>query len=551
MYVSGDVALSSKRAVLQTLLGLDCDELPSPDVQSHLTIRLPSSISRPFSAALFDSQLVHSPLTLDWNGSISNIAASLLSLLSPNSPKDHSEERSENILRLGRRQLASLRVEGHPYGESRVRALRRLLADGGGLPLLFPEHDVGFRYSGEGAAVFAGTRMGPSPRPAGAAEVSSVRGTHALLGGGHERGDSGNGVVSTPSSQSTPSPCLGTLRLGGRMPHFVLRPLRDESDDGADCQNSLVPSLSTVDLPDQIRSAMLSCVASKQRSSSAPFTIFGSRAETRSCRAGASLASVLVVSLQPSMAVYSGDRRRPDDGTVVPVEEVVRARWLSAAVDAQQAEVGGDSEVSPTAGKGAAGTNRSTPFRPVIVLTVSPPRRSSVPTAATPATATNMTMSMSVSSIKDLEAYLDHRISDRATSVTTISELVDAEARAAVAAEDKRLDLVATRFGSKSSDETFPAAGGDGEGFDTRAVVPEGPVLSMHAMDDGAGRLGKAFAAAGAEAVLLRPDGHIAWLGLGLSVGSKLGSCGQAGECSDPVLVQELRSALDTVYSRV
>eukprot|EP00903_Cladosiphon_okamuranus_P019518 g17949.t1 len=359
------------------------------------------------------NQLVHSPLTLDWNGAISNMAASLLSLLSLNNTEDRSE-RSEYILRLGRRQLASLRVEGHPYGESRIRALRRLLAEG-------------------------------------------------------------------------------------------------------------------VDLPDQIRRVMLSCAGSNLCVPSvAPFTGFGGRAETR-----ASLASVLVVSLPQSMEVYSGGSQRPDDGTVVPAAEVMRARWYRAVVAALEPGVGGDSEDAATAtatagtGNGAAGTNRRTPLWPIILLAVSPPRHASVSTAATPSITSNTTMS----SIKHLEAYLDHGNSDRAT-LATISELVDAEARAAVPAEGSQ----------ESTDERSNLV------FDRRCEVPKGPVLSMHAIDDGAGRLGKAFAAAGAEAILLRPDGHIAWLGL--NVGSKLGSCGQAGEHDDPVLVQELRSALDTVYSR-
>lgn len=73
----------------------------------------------------------------------------------------------------------------------------------------------------------------------------------------------------------------------------------------------------------------------------------------------------------------------------------------------------------------------------------------------------------------------------------------------------------------------------------------------MHGIDDSAGSLGKAFATAGAEAILLRPDGHIAWLGLGLgsAVGSNRGSDGERGECSDLALVRELRRALDTVYA--
>lgn len=488
-------------------------------------------------------QLVHSPLTLDWNSGISNVAASLLSsLLKTNDPEECSEERSENVLRLGRRQLENLREEGHPYGEARVRALRQLLADGGGLPLLFPDHDVGFRYSGEGAAVFAGERTGPRP--------ASVRSNLPPLRGGHERGDCSDCAVSCSHSRpsSSPSP-LDTLRLGGRMPHFVLRPSWDENVDKA-ASRDLVPSLSTVDLPDQIRGMLLSRPDSKVPSGE-HLGIFGSRVATGASRAEASLASVLIVSPLSSVAVHSGDRDRHDDSAVVSTVEAVSARWLSAAIAAQQPE-GDDSRGAATAGEGAAGTDRRTPFRPLIVLTVSQLCRASIPAAAAITTTTTTTTAV-VSSVKHLEAYLDHRSSIRTTPATS-SAHVDAEVGAALAAEgpqqsDERLSLYAKRLGSKSSDVSDLASDGDGKRSDTRAAVLGGQVLSMHAIDDGAGRLGKAFAAAGTEAVLLRPDGHIAWLGLGLGCGSKLGSRGEGEDWSDCVLVQELRGALDTVYT--
>lgn len=478
------------------------------------------------------------------------MAASLLSLLSAKkNPKERAEDRSEIVLRLGRRQLESLRNEGHPYGESRVRALRRLLADGGGLPLLFPDHDVGFRYNGEGAAIFAGTRtrIGSPPRPAGAAEASSERSSHPFLGGNQGQENGFNGAVSS-SSGSSP---LGMLRLGGRMPHFVLRPSWDDTIESAACNDSSVPVLSTVDLPDQIRGLLLSRSDSKLPSA-AHLAIFGSRVASGASRPGASLASVLVVSPLPSVAVHSGDRDEPDGGAVVPAAEAVSALWLSAAIAAQQPEVGGDSRIAATAGERGAEMGHLTPFRPLIVLTVSPPCCASIPTAATAITRTTTT-TKTMSSMKHLEAYLDHRSSTSTTPVTS-SEHLSAEARAAVATEgpqqsaDGRSNLAIKRLDSISSDATDAA--GDWKRSDTRVAVRGGQVLSMHAIDDSAGRLGKAFAAAGVEAVLLRPDGHIAWLGLRLGFGSKLGNRGERGGCGDTVpAAQELRSALDAVYS--
>ena len=53
-------------------------------------------------------------------------------------------------LRLARSPLASLEKEGHPAGELRLQQLRRLLKSGRGLPLFFPEHELGFRYEPAG-----------------------------------------------------------------------------------------------------------------------------------------------------------------------------------------------------------------------------------------------------------------------------------------------------------------------------------------------------------------------------------------------------------------
>ncbi|CBJ25915.1 Monooxygenase [Ectocarpus siliculosus] len=357
-------------------------------------------------------QLVRSPLTLNWGGGIRDMAASLLG---KTSAAESAEERSERILRLGRRQLESLREEGHPYGESRVRDLRRLLAEGGGLPLLFPEHDVGFTYGGHGAALLAASGgraagVGPPPtsrssRPLPAAGFSSRPPAVRRNGQGH--GDNTGAFRAAPCS----------IRLGGRMPHFFLRPPSSSS-------SSL---LSTVDLPDQIRGLLLDCFGSELSSATPEL---------------ASLASVLIV--------YSSER----DGMAMVGTDT---SWHSR-------------------------TSRSSPL---VVLTVSPPSPGSTVSSSISNDQHNTAITSPAPSIENLREYLDYR----------------------------------------------------------EEIVPTQPgwVLPMRAVDGSGGKLGEALAAARTEAVLLRPDGHIAWL-----APRRTGGTGK-GE-GDPALVGDLERALGAVY---
>ncbi|CAM9132737.1 unnamed protein product, partial [Hapterophycus canaliculatus] len=331
-------------------------------------------------------QLMRSPLTADWSGRMRGMAASLLPMDNGGIPAGEeeaqrrrlAEERSaEQILRLGRRQLKSLREEGHPFGESRVRALRRLLGEGGGLPLLFPEHDVGFSY--------------------------------------HDSTTTSSSSYSTPSSSGT------VLRLGCRMPHFVLKPpvsLQDGADgvhdQAAPCNENggdnidgelgegsrrtvkrpSAPSLSTVDLPDQIRGLLLH------------------RLGLRNPELSAAVAAAVVA---------------PDDDF---------SRSSTTPVDEQE-----DPAV-PSAGAPSDCRNASN--------------------SASSSNSANTAMTMPVpSSVEDLEAYFESPHEQEEETQQEMGTLV----------------------------------------------------LSMHAVDgSAAGNLGEAFVAVGAEAVLIRPDGHIAWL---------------------------------------
>lgn len=98
----------------------------------------------------------------------------------------------------------------------------------------------------------------------------------------------------------------------------------------------------------------------------------------------------------------------------------------------------------------------------------------------------------------------------------------------------------------QSADERLDLVGG-GESSGANGTV-QGQVLSMCAVDDNAGNLSKAFAAAETKAILLRPDGHIAWLARCQQLHLSSRSCDETGACNNPAGVKELRRALDAVY---
>ncbi|CAM9141189.1 unnamed protein product [Choristocarpus tenellus] len=123
---------------------------------------------------------------------------------------------ADAALQFGRRHLRSLKYPGHPYGELRLHLLRKLLAAGGSLPLLFPAHDVGFIYE-SGALVQPTARLNSAKR----------------------RQDDG---------EITP------LVTGGRMPHFPLAPATASVLQASQAFGERKDlCLTTVDLPDQLR----------------------------------------------------------------------------------------------------------------------------------------------------------------------------------------------------------------------------------------------------------------------------------------------------------
>ena len=107
------------------------------------------------------------------------------------------------LLAGGRRPLASLEKGGQPYGEACLHAARKILQDGASLPLLFPLHDLGFRYSAVGSSI---------------------------------------------EKRSTPDHLMTkTLCPGSRMPHLVLKVPGTQQQQGW---------ISTVDLADQLHVAL-------------------------------------------------------------------------------------------------------------------------------------------------------------------------------------------------------------------------------------------------------------------------------------------------------
>lgn len=133
----------------------------------------------------------------------------------------------EGMLAMGRRPLKALSAPGQPYGAACLKAARQVLADGAGLPLLFPHDDLGFCYNGP------------------------------LVQQQQQQNEEDGG---DPALMGFPLPAttdvLGRLDdvvVGGRMPYFVLAAGELQQDDGG-----LFPLVVSTDLAEQLH-LLLAC----------------------------------------------------------------------------------------------------------------------------------------------------------------------------------------------------------------------------------------------------------------------------------------------------
>lgn len=439
----------------------------------------PPSCLPPSPCPAFLWQLIWSPFTLNWSGGVSGLASSLWQYARGSSQSP--SENTENILRLGRLQLKSLRTEGHPYGDARVRSLRRLLAEGGGLPLLFPEHDIGFVYR-DGALV--------SGRQAEAATTEDREpisdGRDAVASGGFEA----CGAASSSSSSR-----YSGIRLGGRMPHFVLRPLDDgiaraRLGEGAEGSGVTTSSglLSTVDLPDQIRGVMLRSSVFGSPASSCPTpkgvgstqTVFSPSDRFDASRGG--LVSVLLVVASSDECACDNSGRDSVDAGAAGAVDTASVRWRRAAISAQ----------------------RNTPTAcPLVVMTVMPPR-AKIGNSRSGSTSDSCMMGE-----KGSEEGVGFDYVRRASTLVG-----DPDEPYILEAITSWEDLAPYMSGETSAADvdTSKAACNATLSLGRSSEWPEGIVMPMLAVDGSAGNIAKAFADADADAVLLRPDGHVAWV---------------------------------------
>jgi len=123
-----------------------------------------------------------------------------------------------SMLALGRRPLRSLDEAGQPYGAACLAKARKVLRDGAGLPLLFPQDDLGFRYSPRG-----------------------------IIG-------EDNGKI------------LTAIRVGGRLPHIWLQCVHPET-------GIHLGKVSTTDLADQLHLIALTNLHLPSPFSPTPFAI--------------------------------------------------------------------------------------------------------------------------------------------------------------------------------------------------------------------------------------------------------------------------------------
>eukprot|EP00953_Heterococcus_sp_UTEX-ZZ885_P010678 6231-Heterococcus_DN1.PRE.2 len=128
-------------------------------------------------------------------------------------------------LTLGRQHLSCLEKPGHPHGERLIAAAREVLNTGGGLPLLFPRHDIGFRY--------------------------------AVV----DNSSSSSGAQ--PSSNTAAVAGLTSIALGARMPHYVLELQQQQQ------QQQRGSLFSTVDIAAQAAA----CLPRDQQHSAGPLSV--------------------------------------------------------------------------------------------------------------------------------------------------------------------------------------------------------------------------------------------------------------------------------------
>jgi hypothetical protein len=117
-----------------------------------------------------------------------------------------------------------LEKPGHPHGERLIAAVREVLSTGGGLPLLFPRHDIGFRYAVD---------------------------------------NSNTSCAAQPSANTAAVAGLTSIALGARMPHYVLELQQQQQQQQRD---SL---FSTVDIAAQAAA----CLPRKQQHSAGPLSV--------------------------------------------------------------------------------------------------------------------------------------------------------------------------------------------------------------------------------------------------------------------------------------
>lgn len=447
---------------------------------------------------------MQSPLALNFSNGVSGMVSSIL----------RPQERSENILRLGRRQLANLRRPGHPYGDWRVRSLHQLLAEGGGLPLLFPEHDVGFAYShgaflpsqcvDKGASSAAEDRENGRVKPTGTLSAS----------------DEARGGDSSPHLR---------IKVGRRMPHLVLRSpatARFDNASGGASERSgksgtrggksrLRPSplpllLSTVDLPDQIRRVFLQSIHTR-------------RLDTGNEAARIGLTSVLIVPASDADGESAQKDRGGSQTSGVPIS--ASERWMTAAVSAQKAAPG-------RRGRLAGGPSCSSSPPPLIVLTVVPPNSGLVSDVRGGAFDRKQVFDIAqpdMTERRELEVGEGGKIAGQ--HHWTLGQALTLIQHLEPYLGDACLAQTATRAHSTGTDHSVTSTDGNPRSSDVATQGPTGSsacrhefvpsrrgkwassdVLSMVAVDDRGESLGKLFAAEGLEAVLLRPDGHVAWI---------------------------------------